>query len=645
MACVALLAAHASGALADPASDTELLAAKSAAQRGNVKALESARAKLAGHLLESYPAYWLLLAQLGQGQGDPAQVQAFLARYADTPLADSLRREWLKVLGASGSWDLFGAEYPKLVGEDVDLTCLAFQGRLARGDAEVGPEARSLFLSGRELPTSCDPVFTALVAAKRIEASDTWERVRKLLAANSVRDAKRANALTKPTQAFNDKTLDRAAADPVKFLVHEKSPILDRASKELTIFAVERLARTKPEEAAERLVLFAHRLGPDDARFAWAQVGYHAAASHHPRALEYYALSGDFPLTDAQFAWKARAAMRAGEWKTVLAAIQGLSPEEARESQWRYWRARALHELGSPEGAHALLKMLAGENNFYGLLAADQLGLAVAPVWDGYRPTPADLDRVRALAGVQRALELYRLDLDPEAFREWAWAVKGLDDKDLLAAAELARAAGEPDRAVNTAERTLALHDFAQRYPVPHRTALTAAAGQFSVNEAWLYAIIRQESRFVPTARSRVGATGLMQLMPATARWVARQIPLPGFQPAMLTQPDVNIQMGTYYFKRVMTDLGDPVLATAAYNAGPGRARRWRAEKPLEGAIYAETIPIPETRDYVKKVVANTWYYTHRLTGQAPSMRALVGTVPGRTADAPDAAALAAAIP
>lgn len=148
----------------------------------------------------------------------------------------------------------------------------------------------------------------------------------------------------------------------------------------------------------------------------------------------------------------------------------------------------------------------------------------------------------------------------------------------------------------------------------------------------------------MPEARSRVGATGLMQLMPATARWVARQIPVPAFQPAMLTRPEVNVQMGTYYFKRVLGNLGDPVLATAAYNAGPGRARRWRDAKPLEGAIYAETIPFSETRDYVKKVLANTWFYTHRLTGRMASMRELAGTVPGSAGEAADAA-VAANIP
>ncbi|HEX7466123.1 MAG TPA: transglycosylase SLT domain-containing protein [Usitatibacter sp.] len=157
-----------------------------------------------------------------------------------------------------------------------------------------------------------------------------------------------------------------------------------------------------------------------------------------------------------------------------------------------------------------------------------------------------------------------------------------------------------------------------------------AAARQWDLDEAIVYGIVRQESRFMPEARSPVGARGLMQLMPSTARWGARQIAITPYRPEMLVRPDVNALMGSYYFRRVLDDLGHPILATAAYNAGPGRARRWRDARPLEGAIYAETIPFNETRDYVKKVFTNAWFYRHRLTGKAASMRELLGTVPGR---------------
>ena len=638
MALVLVVAAQAQASI-----EIELPAVRDAAQRGNLRAVEAARARFAGHALEAYPSYWYLMAQLERG-ADRQELQHFLARYADTPLAETLRREWLKALGASGSWELFRAEHPKLLGDDAEIACYALQERLARADREAAGEARALFVSGREMPAACDPVFATLAADKRIGAGETWARIRKLLAANALRDAKRALLLLPPRDAFNDKTLDRAAQDPAAFLAREKSPVLPRASKELVLFAIARLARARPEEAAERLGHFTSRMAPEDLRHAWGQIAHQGALAHSPRALDWYNEAGDTPLTDAQVAWKARAALRARDWKTVLAAIQALPAEEARDVTWRFWRARALRELGEREAADGLLRSVARERNFYGLLAAEELGTLVTPDWTAVRAMPADLERVRAYPGIRRALMLYRVGLDPEAFREWYAAVRPLDDRDLIAAAELASQAELADRAINTADRTVHLHDFSQRYPVPHREALATAARQWNMDEAILYAIIRQESRFMPEARSRVGATGLMQLMPATARWVAGQIGLKPFHPDMLRRPEVNVNMGTYYFGRVLGELGHPMLAAAAYNAGPGRARRWRDERPLDGAIYAETIPFNETRDYVKKVLANAWYYRHRLTGQAPSMRALVGTVPGKTSE-PPAAAVASNLP
>lgn len=610
--------------------DADLLAARDAARMGQWKLLEQLQPRFAGQLLAAYPAYWLLAGNLDRA--DAADVQAFLARYPDGPLAESLRRAWLKVLGKSGSWELFRAEHPLLVSDDVEITCYSFQERLARADSGALDEARTLYLAGGEAPAACDPVFAALVEAKRVSDDETWERIRKLLAAGYLKDAKRTNAFLSPRQRLSEQALERAGARPAEYLAHENSRALGRGEREIVMFATERLARSQPDEAAERLESFTARLGAD-AGYAWSQLAYQAALNLHPRALEWYARAAGTPLTDGQIAWKARAALRAGDWKEVLAAIESLSPMTAREPTWRYWRARALRALGETDAADALLRGLAGQMNFYGLLASEDLGLAVAPDWNGFHPAAQDIERVRANAGIRRALELYRLDMPNEGLQEWIWAIRGFDDRELLAAAELARQADVPDRAINTAGRTVQLHDYSRRYPMPHREALAAAAKQWDIDEAMLYGLIRQESRFVAEARSPVGAVGLMQLMPATARWIARQIPVPRFRSAMLVRPEVNLAMGTYYFRRVLSALGDPILATTAYNAGPGRARRWRDDKPLEGAIYAETIPYGETREYVKQVFTNAWFYRRRLGGQVASLRQLLGIVPGRAGD------------
>ena len=640
LAAMALVAALSIDGHAAP-TDADVLAMKEAWQKGNWKALADLRTRFAGHPLEPYPQYWLLVGQISRA--DPAEVRAFLKRYPDGPLAETLRREWLKSLAAQGAWDVFRAEHPNLVSDDAEIACFSLQERLTRGDAEAAGEARALFKAGRESPQACDPVFAALATDGKVSPDETWERLRRLLAAGNVREAKRLNLLLPKGQQFNDKSLDRANADPSAYLAHEKSALVGRWHKELALFAIGRISRSKPEEAADRLLAFAPRLGSTTAEYAWGQLALQAAMQHHPKALSYYAMANDAPLTETQVAWRARAAMRAHDWKAVLVAIQALPPEEARDATWRYWRARALKELGEADASTALLKGLARETSFYGLLAAEEVNATTIPDWSGARIEAADIERMRAVPGIQRALALYAADLDNEALREWIWALRGRDDRDLLAAAEIARQANEPDRAINTADRTMQLHDFSQRYPVPHRDALVAAARQWDLDPALVYSIIRQESRFMPEARSRVGATGLMQLMPATAKWVARQIPVQPYNPTMLRQPEVNIQMGAYYFRRVLDDLGHPMLAVAAYNAGPGRARRWRDERALEGAIYAETIPFSETRDYVKKVLANEWFYRHRLTGKPASMRALVGVIPGRSQD--PAGAVASNIP
>jgi soluble lytic murein transglycosylase len=632
-AVLALPAAAASvPLLAGP--EGELLAARADALRGQPRALEAWRARNAAHPLEPYAHYWLLAGNLARA--DAGEVRAFLAKHDGTPLADSLRRDWLKVLGTAGDWPAFRAEHARYASDDAEVACLALQERLARDEPDAAGEARALFLSAREVPTACDPVFAALASTGRLKEGEVWDRIRRHLAANQVREARRVNALLPRRAAFDERALERAAADTLKYLGRDRATtsVVGQAARELALFALVRLARGgAAQEAAERLSALAPRLGAEATQFAWSHIGFQAAMNHDPKALEYYARAGNVPLAEAQAAWKARAALRAGDWKAVLGAIQALPPEQAREPAWRYWRARAWHQVGEKEVADGLLRSLAGDLTFYGLLASEELGVLPTPKWDTPRPAEAELDRVRALPGIERALALYRLDLDNEALREWLWALRGMDDRSLLAAAEVARLASVPDRAINTANRTVQIHDFAQRYPVPHREVLSPAARQWSLDEALVYSIIRQESRFMPDARSRVGATGLMQLMPATARWVARQIPVQAYKQDMLVQPETNILMGTYYFRRVLDDLGHPILAAAAYNAGPGRARRWRDERPLEGAIYVESIPFNETRDYVKNVFANAWFYHHRLDGKPASLRQLLGTVPGRLAD------------
>jgi soluble lytic murein transglycosylase len=233
--------------------------------------------------------------------------------------------------------------------------------------------------------------------------------------------------------------------------------------------------------------------------------------------------------------------------------------------------------------------------------------------------------------------------------REWNYSINvvnsqgqrgAMPDRELLAAADLACAAQVWDRCINTSERTKVEIDQQQRFPMPFRDEVLRRAKEIDLDPAYVYGLIRQESRFIMDARSVVGASGLMQVMPATARWTARKIGLVNFTPGQITDRDTNIAIGTGYLKLVLDDFaGSLPLAAAAYNAGPGRPRLWRAPDGvgpvLEAAIWAENVPFAETRDYVKKVLANTVNYAALISGQAQSLKARLGHIGPRDGAAP----------
>ena len=612
-----------------------ILQARDAFERRNLKALapwrEEFRGRQAAHPLAGYVEYWWLMANLAQAPAfatsNAAEFQQFFDARPDEVLTDSLRREWLRALGKLESWELFLAQVPKLSSDDSEIACQHWKVRLARGDREAVGEVRAMWNAARSVPEACDEVFAEINRQKALTADAKWLRVRRLLDANLLADARRSATLIDKLPPAFERTTAAIGIDPRRYLEREKPNARSPASVTLTLFAVTRAARSDAVKAAVLLQNVAASLPAAELGEAWAQIAMYGAMQHDSFALAWFERAG--PLNDAQAGWKARAALRAGDWPALQAAVGAMSAAERRDPAWRYWSARADATLGNAPAAQKLRETLARENNFYGLLAAEEIGQLEPPAWRGWRPAAQDLDAMRKRPAMVRALALYRLDLKNEGLREWQHAIRHLNDQELLAAAELARTANVPDRAINTAERTLVLHDFSQRFPMPYRSDLQTQARAQGLDESWVYGLIRQESRFMADAKSRVGATGLMQLMPATAKWAAKQVGMQSFSPQRTGDVPVNLALGSFYLRHVLDGLGHPVLATAAYNAGPGRAKRWQSAHPLEGAIYAESIPFNETRDYVKKVMANAWFYAHQ-AGSARSLKKMMGTVPGR---------------
>ncbi len=635
----ALMLALASAALgvqaapSRPQTQDELfLAARAAVHAGDYAKLANYDAQLQGSILEPYVEFWLLRRRLDEAPAE--QVRDFLARQEGSLVAEQMRKEWLKVLGKRQQWDLFRSESPLLVSDDNEIACYALQARWQQNDASALAEVRAQWYAPRDLPEGCVPLAEALIANGQFTKRHVWERIRILLEAGVVSAAWRTAEYLPTREALDRGQLFGVAAGPKRYLDDRKKDLTRRQTRELTMFAVHRLARSDPLAAAAYWEpKLRAKFSAEERGYVWGQLALQSARHNLPEALKWYgyAEAASAPLSDEQLAWRMRAALRQGNWNEVKVTSGMMSPLQRNEPAWIYWQGRAAEALGNAVEARTLFARIAGEHHFYAQLAAEELGVSFSVPPKGYTPTAEEVASIARRPGFQRALALYRLGQRFESAREWIWSIRGMDDKELLAAAELARQNEMFDRAINTADRTLALHDFSVRYLAPYRDALGENARAQQLEEAWVLGLVRQESRFISAVKSSAGAAGLMQLMPATAKWVARRMRMQDYSWARVTDAGVNAALGTYYLRHVLDDLdGSPVLAAAAYNAGPGRARKWRDTHELEGAIYAETIPFNETRDYVKKVMNNTMYYAAMLGGQVRSLKARLGTIAPR---------------
>lgn len=614
------------------APDDDFLAARDAFNARNGARLDQYARKLQGHALAPFVQYWQLSLNLDAAK--PEEVKAFLNSYSDVYVSDRLRAEWLKALGKQKQWALFQAELPLLVNEDAEVNCYQLQARLAVLPTDKAPltEAKRLWFSGSDLASSCNPLFEQIADEELLSVDDVFARLRLALEAGNVSVARYVAQYLPEKYQSGVKPLESAADNPSRFLEKRGYDLSARGGREMALFAIHRIARTDPEQAIHRWESIKPHFSPEEQAYVAGQIALHLARRHEPNALAWFGYAKEAPLSDLQLAWKARAAMRAQDWNALLSAIAWMSQTEKRRPEWRYWHARALKSLGLPVAADEQFAALSREHHFYGQLASEELGAIIGPAVATYKPAEEEIKTIATNPALQRALALYRLNLRLEGVREWTWAIRKFDDKQLLAAAELARRNDLYDRAINTADRTQQLHDFSLRYPSPHLDTMQGYTKPLNLDEAWVYGLVRQESRFIQVAKSSVGASGMMQLMPATAKWVAKKLGMKSFSLGVVNKLDTNFALGTYYMKHVLDTLsGSPVLATAAYNAGPGRARKWQEMKPMEAAAYVESIPFNETRDYVKKVMSNSAYYAARFGDPLTSLKKRLGIIPGKS--------------
>jgi len=637
------------------AGDEAVVSARNAFVANDLNRLNVAAAAVEPtHPLRVHVDAWRLRLQLSDSRSDSrsdarfdadASVRVFLDRFAGTLAADGVRRDWVLSLARRGLWPEFEQQFQRLPArgpDDPQPGCADARHRALGGDPIAVAAAREALPLGRELGEACLALLEQLAGQGVLSQADLWRRLLAAVDGGALTAVRKFAALL---PHFDEGRALSAALD------QPQSEVLVAPNanfRELVVIALARQARNEPLQAAERLMRYGPRLSDEDRAWAWAQVAAAGARRLHPDAAQWaqrgaIVAGAGVPLgtvSDETLGWLVRAGLRNRDWKLVRGAIERMTEAGRADPAWRYWWAKSILAEGRADEAHQQMRAIAGPWNFYGLLAAEELGMVqTLPL----RPPPSTEDEIAEVLGqngVIRALKFSDLALRAESVKEMAFTVRTLTDRQILALSEGLRRRGMHDRSIAVAERTIATHDAGLRFPTPYRDLLNEAARSQSLEPAFVYGLVRQESRFLVEARSGVGAAGLMQLMPATAKWVARKVGENGFTPARIHEPDLNLRFGSFYLRRVLDELdGSPMLAAAAYNAGPGRPKAWRASLPVsvEGAAFAETIPFTETRDYVKKVLANSVAYAALLEGgsnpqRLPSLKNRLGQVAPRAA-------------
>jgi soluble lytic murein transglycosylase len=594
--------------------------AKRALAKGDAGPYRMYGSALADYPLEPYLAYDELTARLNSASND--EVERFLAEHGDLPQANFMKLRWLRLLASRGDWQPFVKYYdPKL--NFTELDCLYGSYQLSHNLRSEGyANAEKLWMTGKTLPTACDAFFTQWAVEGQLTEQKRWQRAK--LAAQ-VRNYALANQLVNSmtTLAPQGRLLIAVAQKPE--MVNNQGQFMpaDEAMSDVVGLGLRRLAKQDPQRAMELLDSYApvlHFSHEEQVQIA-KEIGLTLARSYDDRALPLMTKYDPELRDDTVTEWRLRLLLRLGRWNDAYELTRRLPQDLASTNRWRYWQARSL-ELSQPNSPMlpALYKAVSKERDFYGFLAADR---TQTPYMLNNRPLPltqATLNKVRNTPGVRRAMEFYARGEVVNGRREWYHVTRHFSRDEMVAQAKLAYDMGWYFPAIRTISQAQYWDDLDIRFPMAHRDTLVREAQVRGLHASWVFAITRQESAFMDDARSGVGASGLMQLMPATAKETARKFSIPLASPAQVLDPDTNIQLGAAYLSQIHGQFnGNRVLASAAYNAGPGRVRQWlRGANHLAFDVWVESIPFDETRQYVENVLSYAVIYGQKLNAPQP---------------------------
>ena len=551
------------------------------------------------------------------------EIDAFLQQYGMLRPARDLRYKQAMSLAKKGDLGGYQQIYEQYYqGQDIArLDCLSLQAEIRAGRfARVDQRAIDLWLIGTSQVEECNPVFKYLGNNNLLGPIEYRKRFDLAIDAREFQLA-RWLAKSIDQQHVDTATLwINAQSNPERFLNGHKPQLNSERYRRQLTYAAERLTYRDPELALRlwRQVDKRYGFSAEQKLRTERHIALWTARDKLPGAYDLLAGLPTAAQDDEVVRWRARTSLRENEWQRLLVDIRTMTSDERDSEEWQYWRATALTRSGQALEARTAFDSLSKERSYYGFLAADELGQDYALDHGQLSVDEFVLQRVASKPGIIRARELFLVGLDGRGRSEWDAAILGFTADEKLQAAVLADRWGWHSRAIATAAGLGEYDDLEIRYPLPWQKQFESYSSAASISATWAYGIARSESLFMRDVRSSAGAVGLMQLMPATGRDVARDISLPYSGLATLTDPESNIRLGTSYLGQMAERFnGHAVLATAAYNAGPHRVDRWLPESGAEDArIWIENIPFNETRKYVKRVLAAQTIFHWRMTGQ-----------------------------
>lgn len=603
---------------------TMVVQARDAFQKGRLPELERLMARSQGQLLAAWPDYWRLKLLLGVPSADAnimrANLRAFMARHPQHPLTENAQRDWINALIAKNLWTEVAAALESLPeslqGPQID--CARAKLGMPAMQRQLKDMPIAVLAVGNETLDACLALIENLAKNEKVAAGYLRQRLRWVAQNGGESSLEKMQAIFKEHAKSHE--LGARGPDPLR-----------------TEMALARILKSSYNDSLSGLAAFhrQHRdLTHDQHQYASFAVGAALWRRSHAESWKMM-LDGwsSMPLQpESALQIAAREAIRRADWPRLLEIIIAFREPTRAEPTWQYWRAIALRETKQKDLADTILRDLRDDFGFYGVLARELTGSPTRiPVAAPITLTPADEQRLNDDAGMQRSYALVRAGLRAEAVMEWSAAMRSRSDAELIRAALHARKAGFYDRMIAAADRTQREHDFSLRFPAPFKETVIPAAKEKSLDPWWVLGLIRQESRFLPDVKSSVGATGLMQIMPATGKMLAKNAGLKSINKTQLADVNTNVRLGTAYMRQLQDRFGgSALLASAAYNAGPSRALSWRSALPsrIDGAAFAESIPFPETRDYVKRVLTNAvLYHAVHNGGTVPSLKQLLGEV------------------